>query len=284
MSKITKIFTIISFLFFVAGVKCFLETQSPSADRPGNQHPNPDPAPIRPSEAAASDAVKMGDVPWNGPEASPKGEHWTFDLFTAPTISRDGGNFVAALPWLKKSQSTVNFEVISVARRLYPLRFSGYFAAPTVDGLPSADGGYTFMLRGGAIHESLAVKLGQNLEKYGVEIRKFEEKSAAGETQGYPRLTLFDRSIGREVTLTAAPQYYDALWDIKLRLKAEGKEILLSRTGENFSVGSECYALESVDAEGKLLTFSQKIGKSAQNFSLAVAPPVAENKNPPPKH
>jgi hypothetical protein len=113
-----------------------------------------------------------------------------------------------------------------------------------------------------------------------VEVRKFEEKSAAGETQDYPRLTLFDRNINREVTLTAGPQYYDALWDAKLRLKAEGKEILLSRAGEKFSVGSECYVLESVNADDRSLTFSQKIRKSAQNFSLPVAPPVAEDKNP----
>ncbi|MDR0590350.1 MAG: hypothetical protein LBG09_00605 [Puniceicoccales bacterium] len=278
MTKIIKIFTIISLLFLGAGVKCFLETKSPNANHSENQDPNP--APILSSETAASDVAKIVDVPWKGPETSPKGEHWTFDLFTAPTISRDGGNFIAALPWLKKSQTTVNFEVISVAQKLYPLQLSGYFTAPIVDGLASADGGYTFMLRDGTTRESLVVKLGQNLEQYGVEVRKFEEKGAAGETQGYPRLTVFDRNISREVTLTAAPQYYDALWEIKLRLKAEGKEILLSRAGEKFSVGAECYTLESVDAEGKLLTFSQKIGKNTQIFSL----PVAGDKNPPPKH
>jgi hypothetical protein len=282
MTKITKIFTIVSLLFLGAGVKCFLETKSPSANCPEKQHPNP--APIGSSEAAASDAAKIVDVPWKEPETSPKGENWTFDLFTAPTISSDGGNFVAALPWLKKSQATVDFEVISVEQKLYPLRFSGYFAAPTVDDLASAGGSYTFMLRDGTTHESLAVKLGQNLERYGVDVRKFEEKNAAGETQDYPRLTLFDRNSNREVTLTAAPQYYDMLWDIKLRLKAEGKEILLSRAGENFSVGSECYALESIDANGKLLTFSQKIGKSMQNFSLPVGPSISANKNPSPKH
>lgn len=162
MTKITKNFIVISLLFLVAGVPCILETKSSIADRPESQHPNP--TPIIPTETVASDTVKIVDVPWKGPETSPKGEHWTFDLFTAPTILRDRGNFVAALPWLKKSQATADFEVISVAQRLYPLRFSGYFTAPTVDGLPSADGGYTFMLRDEATHESLVVKLGQILE------------------------------------------------------------------------------------------------------------------------
>jgi hypothetical protein len=284
MTKLAKVFTIASLLFLGAGVKYILETKHGSMGHAGN--PKPISPPLTPPEAAvaAAETVNMGDVLWRDPEVSPKGENWTFDLFTAPTISREGGDFVAALPWLKKSQAMVDFEVVSVERKLYPLRLSGYFAEPTVDGIPSAEKGYRFMLCDTTTGDSLAVKLGQTLEKYGVEVRTFEEKSAADEGQSCPRLTVFDRRVEREITLTSVLQYDDGLWHIELRLKADGKAIFLSRTGENFSVGSECYTLERIDWDQKLLTFSQKVGKSAQNFSLPIGEPPANGpKNAPPK-
>jgi hypothetical protein len=275
MTRVSKVFIILSLLFLAASMEYIVESLYSNTRREKKQtieqQSHSQAILLGPETAKVTDAV------WRESTVSPKGENWTFDLFTAPTIGREEGNFSATLPWLKTTPTMIPFNLIAIERKLYPLQFGGYFSMPTVDNVSSTDGGYAFMLRDSQTNESLTVKVGQSLEKYGVEIKSFEEQGPAGEVQGYPCLIVFDSKLNQEISLTSAPKYYDELWDIKLSLKDDGKEILLSHIGEEFSADSKNYALEAIDFDNKSLKFSQKMGKNPCFFAMSIAQPGTDS-------
>jgi hypothetical protein len=223
--------------------------------------------------------VSVPDITWKNPKTAPKGENWTFDLFTAPTIVREGTAFKATLPWLAKSQSTINFAIVKIEKKIYPLQFSSYFNRPLVDGKKSEDQSLSFMLNDAQTSESLQVRLGQVIERHNVEVLHFAEKGPDGEEQSYPQLKIMDRNINREIILTAEKTYYDELFDIRLRSKIDEKEISLSHREEEFSIGGDRYVLKKIDVEKKMLEFSQKVGKDSCSFSLEIAAENAPRKN-----
>ncbi|MDR3317217.1 MAG: hypothetical protein LBS71_00200 [Puniceicoccales bacterium] len=267
MNIIVKVFIFISVLFLGASVPYIIQLKHLKSDKDSSK--NTQQKAVK-AVTLVTETAKIEDIVWKEPQQSPKGEHWTFDLFTAPTISKEEGNFVAILPWLKKSPIMIPFEIISIEKKLYPLQFGGYFDTPIIAGVRSLEIGFSFMLRDTESNESLIAKLEQILEKYGVEVRKFEEKGVDGIIEGYPRLILWDSKLNKEVLLTSALTYYDTLWNIKLRIKADGKEIILSQIGEEFTIESDNYKLEEIDFGKKMLNFSQKMGKNLCRFSLSM--------------
>jgi hypothetical protein len=269
MTKASKILSIISLLFVVATVDRVVEAQRLGLNKE-NQHDFSRMVKKLPTDIER-ETVDIIDLIWKNPPVSAKGESWTFDLFTAPTIVAEGTAFKSTLPWLEKSQSTLNFEVLSIDKKIYPLQFSGYFNQPTVDGVVSRDQTYSFMLFDVQTRESLQARLGQFLEKYGIDILSFDEKGPLGEIQGYPQLKVMDRNINREVILTPEKKYYDQLFEIRLRSKVDDKEIFLAREEEEFSIASDQYVLKSVDIANKRLEFLQKMGKDSCSFSLGLA-------------
>ncbi|MDR0417898.1 MAG: hypothetical protein LBH08_00475 [Puniceicoccales bacterium] len=220
------------------------------------------------------ETIDILNVPWKNPRIAPKGKSWTFDLFTSPTILREGTEFKATFPWMEKSQSTINFEIIELSKKVYPLQFSGYFSRPIVNGKKSEDHSFSFILSDVQNRESFQVQLGQVVEYYGVEILSFIEKGSNGEIQGYPQLKVMDHNIGREVILTPEKRYYDQLFVIRLRSKVDKSEFFLSHIDEEFSVGGDQYVLKKIDEEKKRLEFLQKMGKDSCVFSLEI---VSEN-------
>jgi hypothetical protein len=268
MIKISTVFILISLLCIGAAINSFVESKHSIVGdenwRGDLQKPR-----VR-AGTITHGAVASEDVPWKAPKITEKGENWTFDLFTPPTITREGDKFSAAWPWLKEKQVTINFDVISIEKKVYPLQFGGYFIAPTVEDVSSTDSEVVFMLRDGEAEKTMAVKLGQKIENHGVELRNFREKGPNGEVISYPQLTLFDSKINREIVLTSMLKCYDELWNIKLRSKIDSGEILLSHIGENFSVGEAIYGLEKINLEEKSLEFSQKIGKDRRTFFRSI--------------
>jgi hypothetical protein len=119
-------------------------------------------------------------------------------------------------------------------------------------------------------NQTILAKLGQSFERYGIDIIRFEEQDPKGEVVDYPRLTIFDGKNNREFVLTSAPKYWDDLWDIQVRSKEDQSITILSRQGEDFTVGGEHYTLERVNLEEKLLQFSQKVGRDSCTFSLHI--------------
>ncbi|MDR1435196.1 MAG: hypothetical protein LBI77_02215 [Puniceicoccales bacterium] len=283
MIKTSKIFILISLPWIAAGINFSMESKHSIADDENRRGDFQNPKTR--GEIIGYEAIAIEDALWEEPKIAEKGENWTFDLFTSPTITREGDKFLATWPWLKERQITINFDVISIEKKVYPLQFGGYFSAPTVEGIPWVDGGYVFMLRDGNTRKTMTVKLGQKIGSHGVEVRNFKEKGPNGEIVSYPQLTLFDSKINREIILTPMLQYYDGLWDIKLRSKVDNGEILLSHGGENFSVGEEIYTLENINLKEKSLEFSQKMGKDNYTFFRSIGdgekadPPDNKGKN-----
>jgi hypothetical protein len=269
MTKIAKFLIFMAIVFMAAAVERIIEARRLHSSKDGRS--NSDQMAQKGSMVVERETVNIADVTWKNPPTAPKGENWTFDLFTAPTIVREGTEFKSTLPWLEKSQSTINFEVIGMGQKIYPLQFSGYFNQPVVDGQKSEDQSFSFILSDMQTRESLQVKLGQVVERYNVEILSFTEKGPNGEIQGYPQLKIMDRGINRDITLTPEKKYYDQLFDIHLRSKIDEKEISLSHVEEEFSIGSDQYVLKKIDMEKKILEFSQKVGKDFCNFSLEMA-------------
>jgi hypothetical protein len=216
------------------------------------------------------ETINLNDLKWQGPKNAPRGESWTFDLFTPPTILRTEDGFSATLPWIGKDQSVINFEILSVKRKLYRLQFSGYFSAPKRDSSGTEVAAHTFMLFDKETDQTLLTKLGENLASHDVDIVRFEEHGPNGEMGDYPRLTIFDRKNNQEFVLTSEPKYWDELWDIQLRSKGDGAIITLSKIGEDFTIDGEHYALGEVSSGKKSLTFIQKVGKDSCAFSLPI--------------
>ncbi|MDR0740618.1 MAG: hypothetical protein LBF34_02820 [Puniceicoccales bacterium] len=266
MTKISKFLIFITLIFLAASVERAIEAWRLRSDK-GKSNSNP--IAQKRSAVVERETIDIADVTWKTPKTVPHGENWTFDLFTSPTIVREGTEFKATLPWLKKSQSTINFEVVKVDKKIYPLQFSGYFNRPTVDG--QTDPSICFMLGDAQTHESLQVQSGQIIKRHNVEILSFTEKGPDGTVQGYPQLKIMDRNINREIILTPEKKYYDQLFDIRLRSKIDEKEISISSIGEEFSIGDDQYVLKKIDEEKKTLDFSQKVGKDYCNFSLEFA-------------
>ncbi|MDR1590879.1 MAG: hypothetical protein LBR92_02690 [Puniceicoccales bacterium] len=263
MTKIAKFLIFIALIFIAAFVERTIEAWRLRSNKVEHT-----PMAKNRSMVVERETVDISSVTWKTPETSPKGENWTFDLFTSPTIVREETEFKSTFPWLEKNQSTINFEIVGVKRKIYPLQFSGYFNQPTVDGQKSEDQSFSFMLGDAQTNESLQVRLGQIVDRYKVEILSFAEKGPDGEIQGYPQLKIMDHDLNREMILTPEKKYYDHLFDVRLRSKVDGKEILLSRIEEVFSVGTDQYVLKKINEEKKILEFSQKIGKDSCNFSL----------------
>jgi hypothetical protein len=274
MTKIAKFLIFITLIFGAASVERAVETWRLRSNGEAS-HSNP--MAQKRSIVAERETIAIADVTWKTPETAPHGENWTFDLFTSPTIVREGTEFKSTLPWLKKSQSTINFEIVKMGKKIYPLQFSGYFDQPMVDGKTSENPSVFFMLNDVQTHESLQVQLGQVIERHNVEILSFTEKGSDGTVQGYPQLKIMDRNDNREIILTPEKKYYDQLFDIRLRSKVDEKEIILSHEEEEFSIGNDQYVLKKIDEEKKILDFSQKIGKDYCNFSLEF---TAENPTP----
>jgi hypothetical protein len=267
MTKIAKFLIFIALVFMAASVE--RRIKSGLLQLSGDWQD--DSSQMVQSTVGERETVSVADVTWKNPQTPPKGENWTFDLFTAPTIVSEGTEFKSTLPWLEKSQSTINFESVKMGKKIYPLQFSGYFNQPVVDGKKSEDQSFSFMLNDAQTNESLQVKLGQAIERQNIEVLSFTEKCSNGEVQGYPQLKVMDRGINREVILTPEKKYYDELFDIRLRSKIDEKEISLSREGEEFSIGDDRYVLKKIDSEKKMLEFSQKVGKDSCSFSLEIA-------------
>ncbi|MDR1366443.1 MAG: hypothetical protein LBJ13_00855 [Puniceicoccales bacterium] len=268
MIKIAKFLIFIALVFIMMSAERAIEAWQLQL-RKDEQRNASQAAPKQPV-VVERETIDISDVPWKNPQIAPKGKNWTFDLFTSPTILREGTEFKATLPWMEKSQSTINFEIIELGKKVYPLQFSGYFSQPMVDGKKSEDYSFSFMLSDVQNRESLQVQLGQVIERYDVEILSFTEKGPNGEVQGYPQLKVMDRNIGREIILTPEKRYYDQLFVIRLRSKVDEKEFFLSHVDEEFSVGSDQYVLKKIDEEKKMLEFSQKMGKDSCVFSLGI--------------
>jgi hypothetical protein len=268
MTKIAKFLIFITLIFGAASVERAIEAWRLRSHK-GESNSNP--VAQKRSAVVEHETIAIADVTWKIPETAPNGENWTFDLFTSPTIVREGTEFKATLPWLKKNQSTINFEIIGVDKKVYPLQFSGYFDQPTVDGKTSGNPSIFFMLSDVQIHESLQVQLGQVIDRHNIEILSFIEKAPDGTVQGYPQLKIMDHNDNREIILTPEKKYYDQLFDIRLRSKVDQKEISISHAGEEFFIGDDQYVFKKIDEEKKILDFSQKVGKDYCNFSLEFA-------------
>ncbi|MDR2806956.1 MAG: hypothetical protein LBB11_02265 [Puniceicoccales bacterium] len=271
MSATPKIFVIIALLGCFGAVKYILSTRNQITSHSElriEQKVKREPMTIQ------RKTVHVQDLLWKEPEIAEKGVSWTFDLFTAPTISREREKFSAFFPWMKKNQSAINFEVISMDKKRYPLQFGGYFSTPHRRGVASANSECVFILRDVNTQETFIAKLGQRIEKYGIEIKKFEEKGPEDTVVGYPQLTVFDTQNQQQEILTREVKYDETSRDIRLRSKIDGRDISIARIGETFTVNNEIYTLENINFESNFLEFSQKVGKEVINFSL----PIPENK------
>ncbi|MDR2812603.1 MAG: hypothetical protein LBB05_02325 [Puniceicoccales bacterium] len=267
MTKIAKFLIFTSLIFMAASVERAVEAWWLRSNK-GKRTPTP--MAQKRSMVVERETVDITNITWETPPIAPKGENWTFDLFTSPTIVREGTEFQSTLPWTKKSQSTINFEVVEISKKIYPIQFSGYFNQPILDGETSENSSFSFMLSDVQTRESLQVQLGQVVERHNVEILSFTEKGPNGEAQGYPQLKIMDRNSNQEIILTPEKKYYDQLYTIRLRSKVDEKEISLSHAGEIFSIGDDQYVLKKIDEEKKILEFSQKVGKDSCNFSLEI--------------
>jgi hypothetical protein len=144
MTRIAKFLVAIALICMVISVERIMEARWLPAYGDGRNDSTR--IPQKGSVMAERETVTIVDVIGKNPRLALKGELWTFDRFTSPTIRREGTGFKSIFPWMEKNQLTINFEVVRVEKKLYPLQFSGYFTQPTADGQKSKDPSFSFRL------------------------------------------------------------------------------------------------------------------------------------------
>ena len=212
-----------------------------------------------------SNLVETNDEFWSAPKEDVRGEGWTFDLFTAPTITQKDGQYRASLPWITATvEQEVKFELIALEPKLYPIQFLGFIE------LPKKDGGQikSFMIRDNDQQQTLQAKLGDTITTHKIEIKNFEERGPEGLVTGYPKLYVTDHEFQREEILTPKEKYYEHLFHLVIKTNDDQPEISLSHIGENFSIGEATYSVLSADMDKKIVLLEQKLGKFSKQIEI----------------
>ncbi|UPA28230.1 MAG: Amuc_1100 family pilus-like protein [Verrucomicrobiota bacterium] len=198
---------------------------------------------------------------WSDPPQAPRGEAWTFDLFTPPTIVLKNDHYQATLPWLPqpKPETRVVFACTALERLLYPIQLLGYIIPP-----PDASGVSRphFFLKNVETQESFQATLGDTVTAHSLELVDFNERGP----ENCQQLNLLDHELSREEILTPETKYDTQRVKVNLEyreeliepdadaLESETKTVSLTHIGENFKIGDRQYTLTSVDDAVKRVT------------------------------
>lgn len=189
---------------------------------------------------------------WNMPYQSTKGENWTFDLFTSPTITKIDDQFDATLPWLQQLNSkTFPLHIKSFAKKKYPLQFSGYLLEPN-----SNVSEYLIILYDYLENRSLIVRNGDFLTKYNVKIKNFIYNADANNDIDcvHPEVLLEDLTESIYVTLLPNVVYYDDIFDIIIENTTDMNQIAIERVGDFFESNNLACTVTKIDNKFKRLT------------------------------
>ncbi|MDE6576489.1 MAG: Amuc_1100 family pilus-like protein, partial [Opitutales bacterium] len=198
---------------------------------------------------------------WRDPPQDPRGEAWTFDLFTPPTIVLKNDHYQATLPWLPqpKPETKVVFTCTTLERLLYPIQLLGYvIPPPDVSGVSRPH----FFLKNTETQESFQATLGDTVTAHSLELVDFNERGP----DNCPQLKLLDHEFSREEILTPETKYDTQRVKVNLEYREEllepdadvlestTKTVSLTHIGENFRIGNHQYTLTSVDDAVKRVT------------------------------
>ena len=190
---------------------------------------------------------------WRPPHQSTKGENWTFDLFTAPTITKLDDQFDATFPWLQQfTAQSFPLELKTFEKKIYPLQFSGYLLEPN-----SQNHEYMIILYDHLKKKSLTVKVGDFLEKYNVKIKNFTQNAPSNDAISYihPEVVLEDFTENIHVTLLPQTVYYNEIFDIIIENSDNKSTIDIDRVGYKFICNDVEFAVKKIDYKFKKLTF-----------------------------
>ena len=217
-------------------------------------------------EEIKHEIADTSNVFWEKPKESPKGEVWTFDLFTAPTITKENGQYKASLPWVAQLDLKTELQLVRLEKILYPIQYLGFFLSPG-----KSNQSMILMLSDVEKNDQISAKIGDTVTSHKLEITRFEEKGADGSVSGYPKVYIKDHETQREEILTPVKKYYDHLFRMVLK-QSDGSEVnITSQVGKTFSAGNSEYKVLSVDMAQKRVTLEQKIGKDVIQIEIAVA-------------
>lgn len=220
-------------------------------------------------QTLTKDVIRKGEnlhVYWEEPKPSIKGNFWTFDLFTAPTITRKDGILAAHFPWMLIEEGKVDLELIDMQHPLYPIQFSGYYDSP------NEGQSRTFLLKDIENKTLLQGTLGTILQPWGIELVAFEERGPNAEVVGYPRLGVQKKDSKDTIWLTSTSAYDEQQFVVTLRSQSEKNEFRLTQIGESFRHRSQEWVLLDVNFDKKQITIQQKNDKTSEITPLFLEP------------
>lgn len=205
---------------------------------------------------------------WEEPKPSIKGNFWTFDLFTAPTITRKDGILAAHFPWMSPEEDKVDLELIAMHHPLYAVQFTGFYDAP------GTKQDRVFLLKDIKGKTLLKGALGETLQPLEIELVAFEERGPNSEIAGYPRLQVRKKDSNATIWLTSTPTYDEQQFIVTLRSRSDKNEFQLTQIGESFFYRSQEWILTDVNFDKKQITIQQKNGKIIAPTPLSLEPNI----------
>lgn len=188
---------------------------------------------------------------WPPAESQPTGPEWVYQVFTPPQIWLDNttGTFVPRpieLPPLEEFR----LQLVSVREPLFRYQFESYL---------EVNNEYILNIKDTKTGKNIRTKPGGSLEDMKISNFEIVRKEISGTelVDRIPTLTVLDEKENEIRFLIAGQPYTLNRTEVVLK-HASGKEVILTKEGEGFTVERDSYRLETIDISGKKVTLTRE--------------------------